>query len=184
MVTDKCNEALEAVLAGIKSEGPKSEFAQKAFIEILGLLPAAPNLPGLDVFCAWAVKGVPFFVDLAIIQEGKVFLTYRDDQYYKGWHFPGFFRYPRTEMLDNCQIGTARELGSNFQITGMGDQLYVFDQPQDPRFHLASALYKVEFEGEPVAREGKKGGWFSEMPSDILPTHACYWPHISLFLYQ
>lgn len=173
---------LEAVCNRIKEEGPKSEFAKQVFLGVLELLPPAPGIPGLDVFCAWAVKGVPYFVDLAIIRGSKVFLTYRNDQHYRGWHFPGFFRIPRTSMIENCQVGATRELGPNFKITSMS-HLYTFDQPADPRFHLASDLQLVTFEGEPVPKDGLRGEWFSEMPADILPTHMAYWSHIEKFLH-
>ena len=93
--------ALNVVCAEIEKEGPKSEFAKTAFLQVLALLPAAPAIPGLEVFCAWAVKGVPYFVDFAVIRDSKVFLTWRDDQHYKGWHFPGFFRLPKTQLLEN-----------------------------------------------------------------------------------
>lgn len=173
--------ALDMVLERMKREGTKSPFSKAVFLAVLGELPAAPNIPGLEVFRELGSKTVPYFVDLAIIRDGKVFLTYRDDAPYVGWHFPGFMRYPRTGMIENCQAGATRELGPTFKIIEMY-HLYTFDQPADPRFHLASDLQLVKFEGEPVAREGKGGEWFSEMPVDILPTHMCYWPHIVHFL--
>ena len=171
------NSALEIVLDKIRNEGPKSEFSKQAFVRVLDLLPAAPNIPGLDVFCAWAVKGVPYFVDFCIIREGKVFLTYRSDQHYRGWHFPGFFRLPEMPLLENCQEAASREFGDQFRILGV-EPIFTFDQEDDTnRFHHATNLMLTQYSGEP-----QNGEWFSEMPENILRLHRRYWPHIEKFL--
>jgi hypothetical protein len=168
------NAALAVVLDEVKKAGPKSDFAKKAFLEILQLLPVAPNIPGLEVFCEWGKKGVPFFIDWVIINDtGQVFLSYRDDPHFKGWHFPGFFRTPGKDQLLDCQEKAAKELGADFKIKRI-KQSYLADRIDCPRFHHATLMALVEFEGKP-----SKGEWFSEMPEDIIPLHQPDWQKIS-----
>lgn len=171
------NSALDMVLYEMRKEGPRSKFAKKVFLEVLRLLPPAPGIPGLEVFCAWAEKGVPYFVDFCIVSNGKVFLTYRDDSHYTGWHFPGFFRLPKMPLLKNCQKAASREFGDQFKVL-MVEPIFTFDQEDDiNRFHHATNLMLTRFSGEP-----KNGEWFSDMPKDILRLHRRYWPHIEKYL--
>ena len=165
--------SLEHVLSVMKMEGSTSDFSKKVFLEVLKMLPPAPAIPGAEIFRELGLKTVAYFIDFAIIREGKVYLAYRDDKFYKGWHFPGFCRTPRTELFADCQKAIARELGDSIKIASLG-RLHLEDRVNDPRAHHVSDLMLVGWsEGEPVAKEGK-GQWFSEMPEDMLVTQICF----------
>lgn len=174
--------ALRFTIGCMRKLGLKSDFSKKVFLEVLKLIPPVPNVPGHIVFNELGSKTVGYFIDFAVIRNGKIFLIYRNDQFYRGWHFPGFCRSPRVELLSDCKQAIARELGGDIEALSL-KSLFLEDRTYDPRTHHVSNLMLVEFVGEPVGQEGD-GRWFSSMPEDMLSTQVCFWPHIEHLLYE
>ena len=169
-------EALMVVL-GELGRDPKSDFAKQAFLEVLRLLPPVPHVPGSEVFFELARKMVPNAVELILVRDGKVYLTYRADEFFIGWHLPGTYREPSTPFIKVPLITDAlrcakKELGPNVMITS-ARKIGWEEHPESSRFHDAGILTFCEFMGEP-----KGGQWFSECPSDLIPVHLKYWPTV------
>lgn len=174
--------SLQHLLEVMRMEGPTSDYSKKVFLEVLKLLPPAPNIPGAEVFRELGKKTVGYYIDFALIRDGEVYLTYREDEHYLGWHFPGFCRTPETEVIDDCQRAITKELGDDVKILSM-QSLHGEDRVHDPRNHHFSDLMLLEFKGEPFGKEGK-GQWFSAMPEDMLVTQVCFWPKIDHLLHD
>lgn len=151
---------IEAVCKAIASD-PQSDFSKKSFLNILKLLPSVPNVPGADVFYELAKKSIPVAIDMVLLRDKKVLLVKREDKFYDGWHFPGFYRKPYTPLLDDCKDRVKAELGGNIEIISVKPIAYM-DHIDNHRFHDFGILSICQFEGEP-----DKGEWFSEMPKMI-----------------
>lgn len=169
-------KALSQVCAAIDAD-PKSNFAKNAFLEVLKLLPAVPNVPGEDIFIELLQKSVSVVVDLALIRSGKgVYLTPRDDKYFgKGWHFPGGLRAPYASITSDSERIAKRELGADISISNttiIGTE----DHSGSPRNHDVTLIVLCEFKGEPTG-----GKWFKEEPKDLIDYHKTYWPLIEAY---
>lgn len=156
---------------------PQEDFSKKTFFKILKILPSIPNVPGAEVFYELARKSIPVAIDMVLIRNGKVLLVRRNDNFYDGWHFPGFYRKPYTTLLIDSQERIRDEVGGSINIISVRPIGY-FDHPNNHRFHDFGILTLCEFEGEPL-----KGEWFSEMPK-IIDIQKEYWKTIEQYLAQ
>ena len=168
-------QALEAVLEGIR-EGSQSDFAKRAFLEMLRLLPPVPHVPGKEVFFELARKGVLLAVELVLVRDGQVYLTHREDEFFTGWHLPGTYREPRASLLMDAKRCAAKELGAHVAIT-KACKIGFEEHPDSDRFHDGGILTLCTFKGEP-----EKGQWFRERPPDLIRVHKKYWPTVELAL--
>lgn len=117
---------------------------------------------------------------MVLIHEGKIYLTYREDKYWKGHHIPGTYIGPRETLIDTCQRIADREV-PEIKITG-AQIIGAVSHPDSPRFHDASLVTAVDFEGEiqgPI-----KGNWFeiNNPPKDLIDVHQPFWPIIGKYL--
>jgi len=169
-------KALDAVLMEIDAN-PTSEFACTAFLEMLRRLPPLPRIPRMpstgqpDVFLEFACKGVILAVELVLFRNemsNEVLLTYREDEFFTGWHFPGTYRAPRVSLLEDAQRCADNEL-CGVRITKVR-QIGFHEHPESPRFHDAGMLVHCHFEGTP-----QYGKWFERAPQDLIPVHEKYW---------
>lgn len=165
-------KALEVVLSWVRRH-PNGKTAKDVFLQILRLLPPVPNVPGAEVFFELMRKMVPLSVELILVRDGMVYLTYRTDKFFTGWHLPGTYREPRRSLIEDMQRCATKELGSNVRITSALNVGF-FEHPESPRFHDACILIRCEFEGEPHG-----GQWFSECPPDLIEEHRVYWPVVA-----
>lgn len=154
---------------------PQSDFSKKTFLKILKLLPSVPNVPGAEVFYELAKKSIPVAIDLVLIRDKKILLVKRKDKFYDGWHFPGFYRKPRTSLLEDCKARVKNELGGNIKIISAKPVGYA-DHPDNHRFHDFGILALCQFKGKP-----NLGRWFSKMPK-MINIQKKYWkivePHL------
>jgi len=164
------NGALNIVLEELKN--PKSDFSKQAFLKIIRLLPGIPNIPSANIFVELMRKNVPCGLDLAPIRNGQVFLAYRDDAFFKGWHFLGSHRTPYIDLLADCQRAGEKEMGENILITKV-EIIDWRDRIDNQRFHDIGLVVKCDIEGEP-----ENGEWFSEMPDDLIEIHKPHWPAV------
>lgn len=175
-------KALDCVVAALDADpGAEGFFARQVYLEVVRRLPAIPHIPFApdgtpETFFQFGKKAVMLSVELILVRDGAVLLTYRKDRYtpeFTGWHFPGTYREPRKPLIKDAQRCATNELGPNVRITsarGVG----FFDHTDSPRFHDACWLIRCEFEGEPHG-----GGWFSECPPDLIGVHQVYWPVVA-----
>lgn len=114
-------------------------------------------------------------VELVIVRDGKVLLTWRDDKDFgKGWHTPGSYMETGEEWQDAAQRCADREIKAKIRVI---NELKPMNHPKSPRFHDVSVLLLCEMEGEP-----QNGKWFSECPPDLIEVHKKFWPVIAPYL--
>lgn len=121
--------------------------------------------------------GVPMAVELVIVRNGKVLLTYRDDAFFKGWHTPGSYMEPGESWQDTAQRCADKELKVKIRVVQLIGS--AVNHPDNPRFHDVSQLLLCEIvEGKPQA-----GKWFAQCPSDLIEVHRPHWPIIESYLW-
>ena len=95
--------------------------------------------------------------------KGEIFLTYRDDENFTGWHFPGrILRFGNTfedELLKVLEY----EVG----ITNVD---YRFLLPRNYS-HSRGQEVSIVFLGLCDSSEMGKGSWFTSLPDDTLPQY-------------
>lgn len=169
-------------------EEPKVELVQSEWLDERGYL----NDQGKDVLVAllknlepgnWGKAFIPLrslvvsvSIELVIVQNGKVLLTYRDDACFNGWHTPGSHINPRETFQAAAQRCASRELGE-VKVRVVRD-IGCVNHSESKRFHGCSVLVLCELvEGKP-----NRGEWFNECPSDLIPDHLEFWPKIIPYL--
>ena len=125
-----------------------------------------PNIPR-ELFLPIMSKNVPATTELAIIRKGSLLLTYRDDDFYKGWHFPGSFMSPGDTFEKSCRRVAFDETGLRPKKCSL---LSAAVYSRDKRFPCASLFFKCS-----VVGVSKHGRWFRAMPKDIIPSHKPLW---------
>ena len=165
-------------------EVPESYLREDGLLNELGVTMVAAFLDKLDPCCHGEAfiplrrHVVSVAIELVIISQDTVLMTYRDDQYFKGWHFPGTYQTPGetwTETADRCAL---RELGVRVVITR---PLEPCDNPENPRFHDLSLLLLCRTRGDvrerfPVGSpEPGDIRRFFKCPENIIPGHQKIW---------
>lgn len=136
---------------------------QKKIVEVLKHVAPAPHLPK-ELFNQ-IIKLMPGTVlELVITRDGKDFLlTYRKDENFEGWHFPGGFLGYRETFEAAAQRIAMRELGVKLQNIEYLDVLN-YIHGEDPRAHLVAHVFRATTMEKP-----KDGQYFSEAPEPYLP---------------
>lgn len=132
-----------------------------------------------ELFFAWCKTFVTVSADVIVIRKsakgGEVFLTYREDEFYKGWHIPGSIRLPN-ELLDDArrrvlvtEVGLLKDTKTDF-FTWV-DYPYGSGVGESPRGPVISLYFCCV--GQSEIKETSEGRFFrlSELPEDILPIH-------------
>lgn len=159
-------------------------FAKKEIKQLTSLLKKIDNpqkgLPQ-EVFEA-LIKKIPFIgCELVIIrnanisiptsQTGEILLTWRDDKWWKGWHFPGgLLRYGESFKKRLTEVAK-NELGVNFKSHKF---LFPINYNQCPRGHGVSLVFLCETKTKP-----KAGRFFKKMPKNIIREHKELWRKLS-----
>jgi ADP-ribose pyrophosphatase YjhB (NUDIX family) len=103
--------------------------------------------------------------------EDAIWLSYRDDESWRGWHIPGGFVGAGESLADACRRIGARELGVELELGAVvGD----FAWPDHPCGAVLSLLCAVRSEVEPGADRGR---WFEALPNDMVSHHAEFVAH-------
>lgn len=111
------------------------------------------------------VKIVPYVAcELAISNSnGEFLLTWREDEYWKGWHFPGGLLRFRESFDERIQNVAREELGIHVANIKF---MQVFNFLDDTRGHTVQLLFLCDTPDQP-----KNGEWFKDAPADILAHH-------------
>lgn len=128
-----------------------------------------------EVFNA-LVKIVPFIAcELAIVNDKKEFLlTWRNDKYWRGWHFPGGLLRFRESFDERIQAVAQKELDiyiSNYTF------LRPFNYLGGPCGHIVSLLFLCQTPDAP-----KNGRWFKKAPKNIIKHHKEFFEEAETFL--
>ncbi|TAN34206.1 NUDIX hydrolase [Patescibacteria group bacterium] len=119
-----------------------------------------------------ALLGVVTFaaVELVIKSPRGVLLTWRDDQWWRGWHFPGGLLRFRESFDERIQAVAWKELGIN-----VSDSKFLFanDCSQGSRGHTVSLVFECRTIMKP-----KKGRFFKTMPKNIIDGHRGFWQRV------
>ena len=114
----------------------------------------------------------------------ETLMTWRSDQFYKGWHLPGGVIRFKESMENRVRQVASLELGVE-SLTSV--QFMTFNQKindvRDERGHFISFLFKVTTNQSPIASKECRDPdsphdgewfWFSSPPKEILPQHKVY----------
>ena len=95
----------------------------------------------------------------------KIYLTWREDQHYHGWHFPGTFIRFGESFKDAIHRVVQREVNAGVYAFISADDEYSWI---DSRGHTVGTVWLVQPDGEPTG-----GEWFSitDPPDPTLPHH-------------
>lgn len=125
--------------------------------------------PVFDALCSV----VPFVsCELVIIGEKGILLTWREDKWWRGWHFPGGLLRYRESLAERIEKTVWDELG-----TGVNSQKFLFtmDYYQSVRCHAVSLVFFCQTTTIP-----KQGKFFKKMPKNIIDAHKELWEKIKL----
>ncbi|MDP3764343.1 MAG: NUDIX hydrolase [bacterium] len=123
---------------------------------------------GSDLFEA-IIKIVPQIAVEAIVVDSitnptRVFLTWREDKNYKGWHFPGGFVRFGEKPENRLKTVINKELNATVQRYKRLDGIYNLI---DSRGHTFSLCYLAEISKKPAG-----GKWFAKKtPKNIIGHH-------------
>lgn len=151
----------------LDNEGYLNDAGQEKLVRFLDRL--RPGRWG-KAFIPLKKKGVHCAIELVIVQNGKVLLTWRDDKFFCGWHTPGTYLEQKETWQNAAQRCADREIKARVDVIRVID---THNHPESPRFHDVSVLLLCSIVGEP-----QTGQWFSECPADLIPVHKKYWPAI------
>lgn len=149
MLTKKETEQL-ALLLG-KIDDPHSGLPQPVF----------------DALC----NVIPFTAcELAIMnKKGELLLTWREDKWWKGWHFPGGLMRYRESFDERIKKTALQETGVHVKTH---EFLFPINYDRGSRGHCVSLLFLCK------AETATTGTFFKTMPKDIIFDHRILWKHI------
>lgn len=152
----------------LNKDGSLSEMGIRLLRGLLERVLPLPKIPK-DLFLPIMGKVVPVAIEVVLIRDGEVYLTWRDDEFFRGWHVPGTYICPGEAFLQTAQRCADREM-SGITILD-GKVIDTVNHPDSPRFHDFSVITVCPFRGEP---EQQKGRWFLEWPEDLIEVHQPY----------
>jgi len=149
-------------------------ISQKEIKQLAGLLKKIDNphegLPQ-PVFDA-LVNVVPFVAcEVIIINDKKgVLMTWRDDKWWRGWHFPGGLLRFRECFEERIEQVAWQELGINISTF---EFLFIKNHEQCARGHAVSLVFLCQTEMKP-----KTGRFFKKMPKNIVDGTEEMWEYL------
>jgi ADP-ribose pyrophosphatase YjhB (NUDIX family) len=157
------------------SNGELSETEWRSLDELFKeIIPPAPHIPAA-LWLTVMSRAVPTSIELVLIRDGKVFLTRRDDAYFKGTHFPGSYLAPGETFLQAARRCAEREV--KIDVTAAEPFGVAVNHPVHNRFHDCSVLLKCAFESIPQG-----GEWYDKKPADLLAVQQEYWTQVEPLL--
>jgi len=125
----------------------------------------------------WIVSRIPTVnAEVALVHPDgdKIFLTWRDDAYFYGWHLPGSFVFFRKSWYETCQRVIKKEVSPELRLERI-KFVTTFNfrtVKQDPRGHANPTLFLAysDTAGENLLRRfrSEKGKFFGELPTEIM----------------
>jgi len=111
---------------------------------------------------------IPFIAcELVVVGEKGILLTWREDKWWKGWHFPGGLLRYRESFDERIQKVAFDELGINLTSYKF---LFPINYSQGARGHSVSLVFLCE-----TAMTPKDDKFFKKMPKDIIDVHKELW---------
>lgn len=143
----------------------------QTLVKLLGKLKHPERGLPQEVFDA-LVRVVPFIAcELVVISPRKeLLLVWRDDQYWKGWHFPGGLLRYRECWEERIQKIARLELGVRIKRWKF---LFAVNHPHTVRGHGVSLVWLCR-----AAQLPKAGKFFTRMPANIIPAHRQMWKKV------
>ena len=141
--------------------------------QLVILMKKLPNpKKGLDHPIFDALCGVVPFVacELVIVGPQGMLLTWRQDRWWKGWHFPGGILRYRENFEDRIAKVASSELG--IRITDY-KLIFPINFNKSKRCHAVSLVFLCHTDDTP-----KHGKYFTKMPKDIIPEHKELWKKV------
>lgn len=142
--------------------------------ELIGIAQPKQDIPQL-IFDALATF-MPFIaVEVIVVnRKGEMLLTWREDRYWRGWHFPGGLLRFGESFEERLQKTVRRELGVKIKS-------HKFLAPKNygrhERGHDVSLLFLCQLTGSP-----KRGQFFKTMPREIITVHQSLWQELRKIL--
>ncbi len=90
----------------------------------------------------------------------EILLTWRKDEYYKGWHNPGGLLRMRESLENRIQVVLHTELGVRLKSFKFLD---FYNYTDDPRGHTVGLIFLCSTSGKP-----KTGTFFKKIPQGTL----------------
>ncbi len=148
-----------------------SEIEMKQLVELLKKIDNPGDGLPQPIFDEM-VKIVPFVACELVFKsrDGRLLLKWRDDEWWKGWHFPGGLLRFDESFDKRIQYVAEQEVGvkvANFKF------LFVENCNHAVRGHVVSLVFLCETETEP---EDNK--FFKDMPGDIIEGHKGLWKRV------
>jgi len=135
----------------------------------IGLIQNPAQGIGTDLFEAIITRVPQPCVEALVVDNlynpQRIYLTWREDQHYYGWHFPGTFIRFGESFEDAIRRVVQREVNAGVYAFRSADYEYSL---VDSRGHTVGTVWIVEPDGEPTG-----GKWFSitDPPDPTLPHH-------------
>ncbi len=110
---------------------------------------------------------------IVVNQLGEILLTFRQDNFWQGWHFPGGLLRYRESFESRLKKVTKLELGVKLKSTKF---LFPQNYTQSKRGHDVSLVFLCELKSKP-----KIGKWFKQMPKNIISEHKELWKKVKKY---
>jgi len=121
------------------------------------------------------LKVVPFVAcEIVVIGKDGIFLTWRNDKWFKGWHFPGGLMRFNEDFKERIDYVVKNELDAKLKSYHL---LFVENFNFSQRGHTVSLVFLCELDSIP-----KVGKFFKKIPKDILKSHRDIWKKIEEIL--
>ena len=112
--------------------------------------------------------------EIVIFDKSKgLLLTWREDEFWKGWHFPGSIIRKGEKFEQTLKRVAKDELGRNLKSHQF---IFPMNYHNGPRGHSVSFVFLCELSGQP-----KDGKFFKTMPKDIIKDHRELWKNFQTF---
>ena len=119
------------------------------------------------------IKIIPFIAcELVVVGKKGLLLTWREDKWWRGWHFPGGLLRYQENFEERIEKIAWKELGVNITNCKF---LLVKDCPFSNRGHFISLVFLCKTSMTP-----KFGKFFKKMPKNIIEDHKEMWERVHL----
>jgi len=149
MLTNKEIEQLVTLLK--KIDNPHNGLPQPIFDALCGVVPFA----GCEL--------------IVMNKKGELLLTWREDKWWKGWHFPGGLMRHRETVDERIKKMALHEIGLRVKKYQF---LFPINYHTGLRNHVTSLIFLTHSECV------EQGTFFKTMPKDIIPDHRIIWRHV------
>jgi len=153
--------------------------------ELDGLFPDSRH--GLPIELFYFVSRLTPLVNVDLLirnVRGEILLTWREDQFYRGWHIPGgIIRFKET-AAERIKAVAMSELGATVEADSEPCEVHEKQNCQrDVRGHFISLLYVTRLRSGPDAAkacvdpdhpQNGQWAWHGRCPESLLPNHESY----------